>query len=333
MLGASMGEDPESALVSELRALARNAPDEASDTFTVWWGERAFDVTYVSGSSSSVTFKVRYDDVARADHAALVQRAGARSYRAAARGELVATRPMSIELRRESRGDVGAKREGLAVEWQSGDELFDAVVYVSSPTTDPEVLSAVLGAEVRRGALTLVELGFQSVRIDEDGDVVARLTEFARPDAEPERGRQAVEAFADIVANLPAVTHSGRVRPPPPFARATRVLRAVGLVGWALNVGYVGLVTMALRAALPPHRGDLHSATDIGAAVAVGIVAGLVASSIYSGMVRERVRGTSDAPDVVFNAGLAAFGGVSVLVTTLGLTLAALWNVLTDVAK
>ena len=248
-------------------------------------------------------------------------------------GGLVATRPMSIELRRESRGDVGAKREGLAVEWQSGDELFDAVVYVSSPTTDPEVLSAVLGAEVRRGALTLVELGFQSVRIDEDGDVVARLTEFARPDAEPERGRQAVEAFADIVANLPAVTHSGRVRPPPPFARATRVLRAVGLVGWALNVGYVGLVTMALRAALPPHRGDLHSATDIGAAVAVGIVAGLVASSIYSGMVRERVRGTSDAPDVVFNAGLAAFGGVSVLVTTLGLTLAALWNVLTDVAK
>jgi hypothetical protein len=328
MLVTSMDEDPESALVAELRALARDAP--TSDRFTLWSGERAIDVTYVSGSSSSVTLKAGYDDVARSDHPVLTQAAHARSYRDRARGELVATRPMSIELRRESRGDVRAKRAGLAAEWESGDELFDDVVYVSSPTTDPAVLSAELGAEVRRAALTLIELGFHSVRIDEDGDVVARLSDFARPDAEPRRGVEVVEAFAEILANLPAVTHSGRVRPPPPLAGVTRVLRLIGLTGWALNVGYVGLVVMGLRALLPAHRGDLITGIDVGVAVTVGVIVGLFASSIYAGMIRERVRGTSDAPDVVFSAGLAAFGGVSVIVSTLGLTLAALWNLAAD---
>src|SRR5262249_43060405 len=143
----SMNEDAETTLVRELRALANATNDSAR--FVVHHGVHAIEVSYTGGSSASLSFSASYDRSARVDHPALLTRAQPRTYREPARGPLVAARPLAIELRREDLGDVVAKNKGLSVEWQSGDEAFDRAVYVGTPTTDAEVLAAVLGAEVR----------------------------------------------------------------------------------------------------------------------------------------------------------------------------------------
>ncbi|MBI2395085.1 MAG: hypothetical protein HYV09_36280 [Deltaproteobacteria bacterium] len=303
-----MSDDPESALVAELRGLAGPTAANA-DSFVIARAHLRIDVIYTGGSSSSVTLKATYDHVAKPV-------SPAEGYRDV--GLLRAPRPMHITLRPEDAGDVAAKRERLSVEWQTGDEEFDRRVYVDSDTTDRAVLSAVLNAEVRAATLALMDLGFKTVIIDDGGQVIARVVEFVQRVPRANRGRLAVDAFARLLGNLPAVTHVETARPAVPLLGWTRLLGAIGAIGWGLNVGYVGLVLMAFHAVSgrasrePEPPGTLATI----AVIAVAIVAGVIAAKVYGSLVRERVRGRSNAHQLAFTATLCAFGGASVLTFT-----------------
>src|SRR6185369_13478406 len=96
----------------------------------------------------TMTLSFPYDAVARPSEGLYRDKRG-----------LSALRPLAIELRREGDADVEAKDTGLSVEWQSGDAEFDRDVYVTSPTTDPRVLGAVLGPAARDAVRALLDLG------------------------------------------------------------------------------------------------------------------------------------------------------------------------------
>ena len=308
---ASMFEDDETALVRELRKLA-GAP-EGSGTFDLHHGGHVIEVAYTGGSSASLTLRASYDRAARADHPALLAAAAPGAYRAFPGRKLTALRPLAIELRRERLDDVAAKKGGATVEWQSGDPSFDDAIYVSTPTTDAEVLAAVLGPEVRHAVLELHDLGFHAVTIDVDGKVVAFLNQFTQRDPpRPQRGAHAVAAFGRLLSHLPVIAAAPGGHAPAPFASWTRVLGVVGVIGWGTNVGYVGATAGLLQEWLAPKAEEMT--VPVLLAIAGAIVAGVLAGSLYGNAVRRRVRGTSLAHARIQTARFSAFGGVSVLV-------------------
>jgi hypothetical protein len=203
-------------LIDELRAIAGVS---GTDGFVIALRPHPITVLYRSGSSSCLDLQARYDDVARDD---LEQDArhdvkAAGDYRRSGRApRLVAVRPLAITLRREDVGDVVAKRKGINVEHQTGDEVFDRAVYIDTPTTDARVLDAVLGPALRAGVLALFALGFQTVTIDDGGVVNAHMSYFTQLVPTPGRGERAVAAFARILSALPAITPSGGAHPVPP---------------------------------------------------------------------------------------------------------------------
>lgn len=303
----------------EVSELARQLLDLSPDprcretTFVVHHAGCVVTVHYTCGSSAGLTLQAPYDHPARA---AAPERALG-GYRDAAVRALIAARPLDIELRPEDRGDVAAKQQGLSVEWQSGDAAFDAAIYVSTPTTDPAVLAAVLCEPVRRAVLLLRQLGFYTVHIDDgDGNVRVEFQEFLNRTPRPERGRMAVGAFAQILSSLPAVRTAGRQAAAP--LRGWTVFFYVCAVGWFLYP-FAGVWALADRWRLPVSTGMLVGA--FGAA----ILAGLVGGRVFGRMVQTRARGTSRAHTLTGGARWAGFGGISVIVFSVVFVVGAIW--------
>jgi hypothetical protein len=290
------------------RALAGKGAGASGD-FKVTYNGRPIRAAYALNSDDdivSLTLSISYDAVARARGEGL--------YRGAS--PLVATRPLDIELRREDPADRAAKRDGVSVEWQAGDPGFDDVVYVSSPTSDAQVLAAVLGPEVRAGVLELLGFGFESVGIDLQGRVLATIgSRELRADREPNAGERALEAYDRILGNLPVVTHSGEKHAAAPLSRVTGVLVVIGATGWLTNVGYVAFLGLTFKQF---RRDDPQIPTAwVIAAVALAIFAGIVGAWLYARVVRHYARGRSNAHREIGTASFAAFGGFSVLAFTL----------------
>jgi hypothetical protein len=300
-----MDSEPESALVSELLAVAEPSAAGASE-FSITRGGLRIGVSYSCGSSSSLTLKANYDEVAR-------PLPPSHGYRATASGVLPAPRPLRILLRPEHADDVAAKREGISVEWQSGDAEFDDRAYVETDVVDPAVLAAVLNERVRAASLVLIDAGFRQLCIDDDGRITATIVEFVQPVPRPRRGERAIDAFAQLLGNMPALSHVDVPRAPIPLIAWTWLLGAIGVLGWALNVGWFGIVVTGFHAITGTSPKD-PAGSAIAASIGSGIAAGVVAWKIYGDIVRERVRGRSDAHKLILKARLAAFGGVSVLV-------------------
>lgn len=231
---------------------------------------------------------------------------------------LRAPRPLGIALTREDEGDRAAKRQGLSVEWQSGDEPFDRVVYVDAPPEVTPVLPFVLGPEARGAILELLDLGVHSVDVDVGDYVEARLS---RPGPAPDLAPRAVEAFTRLCDHLPRVRHDPSSRVAKPLRVPTLVLAAIGVVGWGANVGYVGIVGAGARAAFGRHDDERLelSALHFALLVAFGVVSGLAGASLYGAALRRRAKGRSDAHRLVARAQLSAFGGFSVLAFTAAL--------------
>lgn len=215
-------DDAEIALVAELRALA-GSPE--GDRFVISRRGHSITVTHNSGSSSNVRLRASYDAAARADHPALAA-PNAGSYRAPPpRQAIVAPRPLAIVIR--NRVPVGARTAHV-----SGDPRFDASVVVDTATSRPDVLSAVLGAEVRASVLTLFDLGFRDVTIDDrsvvDGSdgVEAYLWTFASSVPPADHAARCLDAFATILDHLPQIASSGE-EPLDPTAPIW-----VGVLGW-----------------------------------------------------------------------------------------------------
>lgn len=303
-------ERDKKSLEAGLRVLAGERGAAGKSGYAIVREGRRIRVEYGTDSDDDVTWLAlvcRYDDVAT-PHVAL-------GYR----GEpaLTAVRPLDIRLERERDGHVRAKREGLVVEWQSGDPEFDARVFVDSPTTEPRVLAAVLGPEVRKAVGSLLELGFDLIRIDADGEVRARLEARAfvreRDSDGLARAASAVDAFIGLSGRLPAIDATGGRHPARPLATMTSVLKVLGVVGWFGNVPFVWLsyAGMAKLQGVPITEDD-RTAVMLGC-VAVGIVGGLAGSRGYANLVASRARGRSDALGLRSSASLAGFGGFSVL--------------------
>ena len=204
-------DDAENALVAELRALA-GSPE--GDRFVVSRNGRSIRVTHNSGSSSSLTLRASYDAVARAHPSALV-----------------AARPLAIVLRSDT------PAHGIPTAYRTGDGRFDAAVFVDTPTTNREVLAAVLGPEARAAVLGLFAVGFHRVTIDDanplDGsDVVeAYLWTFASSEPPRERAAQCLDAFTKLLDHLPKVTSSGEAPAEPKAPAWVRVSGFIGLIG------------------------------------------------------------------------------------------------------
>lgn len=317
-------DDAESALVGELRALAgaggRRDDSDDGGRFELRWEGRTILVTHNAGSSSSLTLRVAYDDVAGAGHPALVgPSVGGGAYREApSRAPLRAPRPLAIALHHETPADTRAVAEGVRREHQTGDHAFDAAVFVDTPTTDDAVLAAVLGPEVRSGVLSLFALGFHRVVIDDaildgPGFVEAYLWSFASKDPPAERAARSLDAFTRVLDHLPAVTPSGEAHAPPHPGGWTRVLGWVGAVGLVAGAPAWWLVATAARCtegwSLLPECAS-HSAV----ALLVALVGGAIASRIARpGLIRRfGERSGSFVPIMVARA--KVFAGAAVLV-------------------
>ncbi len=273
-------------------------------------GDRRIRVEYATDSDGDVTglaLVCRYDAVATARVASGYRDAGA----------LRAVRPLELRLETERDGHARARREGLVREWQSGDPAFDDRVFVNTPTTDPAVLSAVLGPAAREAVLALLDLGFEPIGIDVAGEVRASLPaqEFTRdrgPDGAA-RAAAAIDAFLRLTAQLPIVTASGEAHPRRPLAGVTLALQAVGLVGWLGNIPFVAGTHYALCRVFGVSVQARASTASLAASVALGIVGGLLGAKGYAALVAARARGRADALDLSTTARLAGFGGCSVL--------------------
>lgn len=304
-------------LESELRALGSAG---ASGSFTIPCPRGFIEVALVTdedGHTTSLTLSVDYDRVTRVN-----------SESQSDDPPLVATRPLSIRLRRERPRDVVAKQTGLAVEWQSLDDDFDRTVYVSTPS-DPSVLAKVLGPEVRRSVRALIEIGFDCVSIDVKGRIEACIpaSHLDPPEAEgTPRGPLVLAAFKRLLDHLPVVHHSGQTRAPRPLSGMTMALGLTGLIGSVLNAGYVGLTGIFFRTmGAGAHEGPTLPPSAFVGLLAWAVVIGAVGSKLYRRAVAERIRGCSDAHEQVGRAGLAAFGGFGTLAFTVAFTAVILW--------
>lgn len=303
-----MSDDPESELVRALRAKAGATKE---DSFTFNHGSVAVKVAYSGGSSSSLTLRAVYDVHAKREHGNA--REGGSYRRTAVPHVLRTTRPMQITLRPEGGADRQAKDEGINAEHQTGDEEFDAVVYIDSPTTDDAVLKAVLGPEAREAVKELFKLGLRRITIDDpERNVEAYLSEFATAKERPDRAELMLDAFTRLVTSMPPVQDSGDVHAPAPFG----CLLGVG----GTIAGILGIAAIPVFLAIASGFDCTESSSDgegtslktgCGGAPLMGlviaIIVGLLAALLARYTFTPRLRGRSNSATRLSTLGFLSF--------------------------
>ena len=285
----------------QLRAFA-GSPGSFADAFSIGSGVQRIDVRFGTDSDqqclTSMVLSTAYDLASRAS---------------AGRPVLTATRPLAIELRRVNAVDRRAKSDGLSLEWQAGDPAFDDRVYVSTPTSEPQVLAAVLNPASRAAVLQLMHFGFGQIWIDADGALEARaFAEHLKSSGELDRADRVVAAFRQLAANVPPLQHSGQKRPPPPLAGWSTALYLIGGAGWVTNVGGFSIVTILLTL-LRKSEPELSTLPILGCLV-LGLALGFYGGRAYGRLVGRLAAGRSDAHSLVISASMRGFAGISVIV-------------------
>ncbi|HEY1691199.1 MAG TPA: hypothetical protein VGG39_03510 [Polyangiaceae bacterium] len=313
--------DVEADLLLALRAIA--GVDGGTD-FRIRDGEVSFGVHYVGGSASRLTLEASYDAVAHADAAPGTREAG---YRSSARaGTLAAVRPMSIVLRAEDASDRVAKAEGISREHQTGDEAFDAAVYVESPTTDEGVLAAVLNETVRAAARNLLTLAFDAITVDDgEGRVTGSISGFRHLVDAEDAARRMVRAFATLLRGLPPIrVGAGRH----PRRSALPASLAFGGFLVAVVLGPVALMGIAGANDCTESASDGEGVTlkdgcgvTFWTATLLACIAAFVAYFVARALARLRMSGHSDSHKRILHVGLAAFwwGGFATFVVSLAI--------------
>lgn len=222
--GETLSEgETESDVVRQLRALAK-VPDDVN-TFTIQRRSVAVDVYYASGSGSHVSLTAPYPTGPR--ERAPDPSAQGGGYRTAAAEPVVqGIRPLNIVLKPETASERDAKAQLITREFQTGDDTFDDLVFIDTPTND-EVLAVIFKQpEVRAAIRTLLAEGLRSVLIDTPSaaTISASIYGFAHAKHDAQRAERMVEAFATLVEHIPYVAPSGEARAPD---------RAAGLLGLA----------------------------------------------------------------------------------------------------
>lgn len=297
---------------TELRALAGSTTD---NSFTILRGMHRVNVSFATDNDDDIT------SLSLATPYNVVARAVPGGYRDAT--PLTGPRPMRIELRPETIVDRAAKSEGVSVEWQSGDADFDREVYIDSPVADAALLSRVIDAEVRGGALALFALGFSAVEIDDAyGLVVARLPKARFVASVETPGLVALAAFERVFSNLPAIEGTApRVVKRPLWGAANLFLTLIGGAGWLVNVGYAGGLGLLAR-----HLRGVEvtmTAPMVIGPVLFGIVCGLLGGSAWRRLAERLARGASNAHMQGARAVWVGFAGFSVIAFSVAFVLVA----------
>jgi hypothetical protein len=303
-----VSDDPEGDLV---RALREKASVMKEDAFSIKHDDVVVQVRYSGGSSSSLTLFAGYDTFAKREHAD--GREGGSYRQTAVPRALSATRPMNITLRPEAYGDREAKAQGLNREHQTGDADFDNAVYIDSPTTDHEVLQAVLGEEARTAVRDLFALGLRRITIDDTKrDVEAYLNEFATAKERPGRADLMVDAFSRLVSSMPPVRDSGGVHAPAPFGCLMVTGGAfAGILGIAAIPLFLGIAS-AFDCTESSSDGEGTSLkTGCGGppimGLIIGIIAGLLAIMLARLLFTPRLRGRSNSASRLGSLTLISF--------------------------
>ena len=303
-----MSDSPESDLVRALREIASAKTDESS--FAVKRGDVVVQVSYSGGSSSSLTLFASYDTFAKR-HATGDPREGGTYRQTAVPRVLSATRPMLITLRPEGSDDRQAKQQGLNKEHQTGDEDFDRAVYIDSPTTDHELLQAVLNEDVRGAVKTLFALGLRRITIDDPKKCVeAYLNEFATAKEDPDRAEKMLQAFSTMISSMPPIRDAGTVHAPAPFGCLTGV---GGFLAGVLFFAAIPLMfAMASGADCTVSDDEGSSLKDgCGSQPVIGLISGLVTGAIALVVSRAflvpKLRGRSDSASRLFSLSVIAY--------------------------
>jgi hypothetical protein len=244
------------------------------------------DVACSGGSSSSVIFRVPYDEAARA---------AAAGYRGAA--PLAVVRPMRIELGLETATHRTAKEEGLDVEHQTGDAAFDDAVYIDTPTPS-DVLARVLDGAARRAVLDLFAAEFNAVTIDSDERnlMAVRVSFASSASGAPSEAERALDAFARLARALPPVIAKAGEHEAHPLEGPAKSVRALACL--ALFVAIPFYFGVSARRYCP--EGDLAPSEVVGCfgPGLAGLVAGILAAVVVGAFATRhthRYRGRSDS--------------------------------------
>jgi hypothetical protein len=201
---------------------------------------------------------------------------------------------------------------GIRTAYETGDRRFDDAVFVDTPTTRRDVLAAVLGPEVRAAVLTLFELGFLRVTIDDrcvlDGsDVVeAYHWSFTFRDPPRERAARCLDAFTSILDHLPKIASSGDE---PELPKPSVWIRASG---W---VGLLGLLALEPTWWLVAKETRTVDDAPQSIALVAAVVIGLIASRVARSALRRQLGMPHDGSFVrVFFGRLKIFFGAAAVV-------------------
>ncbi len=119
-----------------------------------------------------------------------------------------------VRLRRETGRDSLGKRLDINREVQTGDEEFDARVYVESDAPDGDVREVLADERVRRGALGLLELGYREVLINDGAGRLSATFQTQSPESLDEAGLvRAAELMRQVAGALPEFSGPARSGP------------------------------------------------------------------------------------------------------------------------
>lgn len=258
-------------LVHALRRLAEPGTDASATDFVIVSNGVRVVVEYSDGSTCSLVLGTRYDANCKSVPSAAVAPG---HYRASARGTLTAVRPMEISLVRETPDHVRQKASGDDFEHQTGHRAFDEAFYVSSPTTEPKVLAAVLHEGTCAAALELVGCGMDRIDIDDAGFVRVKVAGFLTTGRGAGDAENIVRAFVTLASGLPALAAAEVAHPNLPLERFVMI----GAVAAMLGLGLAPFGFLLLAAAFGCTSRDEGYTLTAGAdfPMLLGVVLGVV---------------------------------------------------------
>ncbi|MDP3279084.1 MAG: hypothetical protein Q8Q09_28085 [Deltaproteobacteria bacterium] len=270
-----MNDDPKNAMIAELRLLA----GAQGDDFALVWEGVHIAVSFEGEDNPKLTLTTAYDGAARSS-------ASAQGYRA--QPEIRAIRPMNILATVERSADREAKRAGVNTEFQTGDERFDAAVYIDSPTRN-EVLAQVLNDEVRAAVLALLSMDIPRVEIDvwPDYSLSVSVTRFVSSPTDPTPGRTVLSALAALARGVPRVVATGDKHRNHPLLGPMMGLFAASLLVIMLGLGLYFSVLSGSRC-----QGDLDGPALLRCVRPGlwGVLVGLAIAGTITAMVRPWMR-------------------------------------------
>jgi hypothetical protein len=230
-------------LVEQLRVLA--GVDKKLDRFEITRDGCQVRVVWSPGSTDTLDLYVHLPTSSFNPPSAARHTEG--GYRGAGRAHpVLAPRPLSITLRRETGKDIAHKERGVNRETQTGDPDFDDKVYIDSPSDDAAIRAVLASPDARDAVLNLLKRDCRHVLIDDArGDIALSIVEFLERAPDQTRAERLVGDLVRLAAALPPVRASG--------SRPVDTARRIAIIGCGVAI-FIGIFVFQLYLSLSPSR-------------------------------------------------------------------------------